>query len=365
MHRCGLGTDRWTRGRRARRAEGDWTFQVEAWSDPWPPGCTTAEIKLPGRPRRRAGERGGRPAVRAGRGRRSRRPARRRRPPAGASPTRCATRAVPPRPGWPRPRPPRCSACLDRHPLRELVTASAALPAAGRPRAGAVGSWYEFFPRSEGAVIDPTGTWTPRSGTFRTAAERLPAVAAMGFDVVYLPPIHPIGTAYRKGPNNTLTPGPTTPARRGRSARADGRPRRHPPRPRARSTTSTPSWPRASELGLEVALDFALQARPTTRGSPSTRSGSRTGPTARSPTPRTRRRSTRTSTRSTSTTTPPGIYAEALRVAAALDRARACGSSGSTTRTPSRCTSGSGSSPRSARPTPTCSSSPRRSPARR
>ena len=47
-----------------------------------------------------------------------------------------------------------------------------------------------------------------RSGTFRTATERLPAVAAMGFDVVYLPPVHPIGTTYRKGPNNTLDPGP-------------------------------------------------------------------------------------------------------------------------------------------------------------
>ncbi|MCD7445754.1 alpha-1,4-glucan--maltose-1-phosphate maltosyltransferase, partial [Streptomyces lincolnensis] len=44
--------------------------------------------------------------------------------------------------------------------------------------------------------------------TFRTAARRLPAIAAMGFDVVYLPPIHPIGHTYRKGRNNTLSPGP-------------------------------------------------------------------------------------------------------------------------------------------------------------
>ncbi len=68
------------------------------------------------------------------------------------------------------------------------------------------GSWYEFFPRSEGATLDP-----PRSGTFATAAKRLPAIAAMGFDVVYIPPVHPIGTTFRKGPNNTLTPGPGDP----------------------------------------------------------------------------------------------------------------------------------------------------------
>jgi starch synthase (maltosyl-transferring) len=66
------------------------------------------------------------------------------------------------------------------------------------------GAWYEMFPRSAGT--DPT-----RSATFDEAAARLPYVASMGFDVLYLPPIHPIGTAFRKGPNNTLTPGPDDP----------------------------------------------------------------------------------------------------------------------------------------------------------
>ncbi|MCP6623589.1 alpha-1,4-glucan--maltose-1-phosphate maltosyltransferase, partial [Klebsiella pneumoniae] len=69
---------------------------------------------------------------------------------------------------------------------------------------------YEFFPRSEGAVKDhTTGAWT--SGNFRTAAQRLDAVAAMGFDVIYMPPIHPIGVQHRKGPNNTLIAGPNDP----------------------------------------------------------------------------------------------------------------------------------------------------------
>ena len=80
------------------------------------------------------------------------------------------------------------------------------------------GSWYEFFPRSEGAKKLPDGSW--QSGTFRTAAKRLPAVAAMGFDVLYLPPIHPIGTINRKGPNNTLTPAPGDPGSPCRSADA-------------------------------------------------------------------------------------------------------------------------------------------------
>ncbi|HEX6984919.1 MAG TPA: alpha-1,4-glucan--maltose-1-phosphate maltosyltransferase [Planctomycetaceae bacterium] len=66
------------------------------------------------------------------------------------------------------------------------------------------GTWYELFPRS---TADEPG----RHGTFRDVEKRLPYVAEMGFDVLYLPPIHPIGRAYRKGPNNTLTPGPDDP----------------------------------------------------------------------------------------------------------------------------------------------------------
>jgi starch synthase (maltosyl-transferring) len=67
-----------------------------------------------------------------------------------------------------------------------------------------VGAWYEMFPRSAGT--DPS-----RGATFDEAAARLPYIAAMGFDVLYLPPIHPIGRSFRKGPNNTLDPGPNDP----------------------------------------------------------------------------------------------------------------------------------------------------------
>jgi starch synthase (maltosyl-transferring) len=63
------------------------------------------------------------------------------------------------------------------------------------------GAWYEMFPRSSGSDPD-------RSGSFGDAAQQLPYIASMGFDVLYLPPIHPIGRAFRKGRNNTLDPGP-------------------------------------------------------------------------------------------------------------------------------------------------------------
>src|SRR5690606_16007308 len=95
----------------------------------------------------------------------------------------------------------RLTAQLGRPPVRSLETESDEILLIVETARAAVGAWYEFFPRSEGAQRRKDGSW--KSGTFRTAAGRLPAVAAMGFDVVYLPPIHPIGVSHRKGPNNS------------------------------------------------------------------------------------------------------------------------------------------------------------------
>ena len=122
------------------------------------------------------------------------------------------------------------------------------------------GSWYEFFPRSEGATRDAkTGTVT--SGTFLTAAERLDAVADMGFDVIYLPPIHPIGEVNRKGPNNTLTPGPEdTGSPWAIGSKDGGHDAIHPELGTFADFDAFVA--RAAELGLEVALDLALQAAP-------------------------------------------------------------------------------------------------------
>ena len=121
-------------------------------------------------------------------------------------------------------------------------------------------SWYEFFPRSQGAEWDEESqTWT--SGTFDSSYERLEAAAAMGFDVVYLPPIHPIGTSFRKGPNNTLDPGPADPGSPWAIGNVEGgHDAIHP------DLGDFDSFDRfvakAKSLGLEVAMDFALQASP-------------------------------------------------------------------------------------------------------
>ena len=122
------------------------------------------------------------------------------------------------------------------------------------------GAWYEFFPRSEGAVTDPE-TGVLRSGTLVTAAERLPAVKAMQFDVVYLPPIHPIGRINRKGPNNTLTPGPDDPGSPWAIGAAEGgHDAIHPDLGTIEDFDAFVA--RTRDLGMEVALDLAIQAAP-------------------------------------------------------------------------------------------------------
>ena len=151
-------------------------------------------------------------------------------------------------------------AALAQRPLREHVSASATYPLLVQRERALVGSWYEMFPRSEGAVRDPeTGRW--RSGTLRTAAERLPAIAAMGFDVVYLTPVHPIGTTYRKGRNNSLTPTPTDPGSPYAIGSPDGG--HDAIHPELGTFADFDAFvERARGLGLEVALDLALQCSP-------------------------------------------------------------------------------------------------------
>ncbi|MFG3662600.1 alpha-1,4-glucan--maltose-1-phosphate maltosyltransferase, partial [Streptomyces sp. NPDC047706] len=149
---------------------------------------------------------------------------------------------------------PEVDAVLARYPLRELVTASGALPLLVERERALFGSWYEFFPRSEGTRERP-------HGTFRTAARRLEAIAAMGFDVVYLPPVHPIGSTFRKGPNNTLCAGPDdvgVPWAIG--SPEGGHDAVHPDL----GTLEDFDWfvERARAHGLEIALDFALQCSP-------------------------------------------------------------------------------------------------------
>jgi len=154
---------------------------------------------------------------------------------------------------------PALTAAINAKPLASLTTDSTELTIrVERARAG-VGSWYEFFPRSEGAKRAKDGSWT--SGTFRTAAKRLPAVAEMGFDVLYMPPIHPIGHAFRKGPNNTLVTAPGDPGSPWAIGSADGgHDAIHPDLGTVKDFSYFLGV--AKKNNLEVALDFALQCAP-------------------------------------------------------------------------------------------------------
>ncbi|MDK7180263.1 DUF3416 domain-containing protein [Corynebacterium riegelii] len=143
-------------------------------------------------------------------------------------------------------------------PLRELLSHGPICDVYVERRQALVNSWYELFPRSTGGV-DAKGN--PVHGTWATTAKALDRVAAMGFDTVYFPPIHPIGEVNRKGRNNTLTPEPGdvgSPWAIGSAA--GGHDTFHPEL--GGEEEFLDMMDHADELGLEIALDLALQAAP-------------------------------------------------------------------------------------------------------
>ncbi|GGW43836.1 alpha-1,4-glucan--maltose-1-phosphate maltosyltransferase [Streptomyces galilaeus] len=250
MRELAPGTDRW--GAEVTLDEvGHWTYTVEAWSDPVTTWRRHAAIKIPadidtGLVLEEGGHLYERAAARVPRG------------PARTVVREAARRllddSLPVAERYAAALAPEVDEVLTRHPFREFVSASAAMPLLVERERALYGSWYEFFPRSEGTPERP-------HGTFRTAARRLPAIAAMGFDVVYLPPIHPIGTTFRKGRNNSLTPDRDdvgVPWAIG--SPEGGHDAVHP----ELGTLEDFGWfvDRAREEGLEVALDFALQCSP-------------------------------------------------------------------------------------------------------
>ena len=149
---------------------------------------------------------------------------------------------------------------IAAQPIRSLITLSDEYRITCERELAGSGAWYEFFPRSEGAVFDAkTKTWT--SGNFKSAAKRLPAVAEMGFNILYMPPIHPIGVAFRKGPNNTLTAGPQDPGSPWAiGSSAGGHDAIHPDLGTEKDFVEFVR--KANSLGLEIAMDLALQASP-------------------------------------------------------------------------------------------------------
>ncbi len=140
-------------------------------------------------------------------------------------------------------------------PDRSLATQyTPALEAICDRRAAVFAAWYEMFPRSQGTVPGV-------HGTFADAAKRLGAIRAMGFDVVYLPPIHPIGHAFRKGKNNTLDVGPDDPGSPWAIGNADGG--HTAVEPKLGTLADFADFVAAARANnLEVALDYALQCSP-------------------------------------------------------------------------------------------------------
>ncbi|WIK59373.1 DUF3416 domain-containing protein [Actinotignum urinale] len=148
---------------------------------------------------------------------------------------------------------------ISRYPLRDFLTESSRFPLAVDRELALAGSWYEMFPRSVGAWKDDDGNWN--SGTLRSASEDLPRIANMGFDIVYLTPIHPIGLTDRKGKNNSLTALPGEPGSPYAIGAAEGgHDAIHPDLGTIDDFDAFVA--RAKELGLEVAMDVALQCSP-------------------------------------------------------------------------------------------------------
>jgi starch synthase (maltosyl-transferring) len=252
------GTDRWLAAI-VPDAPGLWTFRVDGWGDPWATWSHAVEANAA------AGvhpadldndfEDGARLLTRAAR-RVGTGTARRALLLAAAARLRRADALAEDR--LELARSPQVREAMDAEPVRELLTRGAVHRIlVDRPRA-LYGSWYEFFPRSTGGRAEDG---TPRHGTFATAAADLERIARMGFDVVYLPPVHPIGRINRKGPGNTVPAGPGDHGSPWAVGAAEGgHDAIHPDLGTLADFDAFVE--RARGLGLEVALDLALQCAP-------------------------------------------------------------------------------------------------------
>ncbi|MFF1484086.1 alpha-1,4-glucan--maltose-1-phosphate maltosyltransferase [Streptomyces sp. NPDC058319] len=248
------GLDRW-RAVIVPDREGMWTYRVDAWGDPWrswlhgvrakrdagqSAAALAADLESGARLLERLAQQSGRPHV----------------------PLHAAARLR--RADLPLAR--RLEAALGEE-VRELVAASPLRDLLTRGpenriwvdrRRALYGSWYEMFPRSTGGR-DPQGAAV--HGTFATAERELPRIAAMGFDVVYLPPVHPVGRSHRKGPNNTLDAGPEDVGSPWAVGSAEGG--HDAVHPRLGTLADFRAFVSAAAgLGLEVALDLAFQCSP-------------------------------------------------------------------------------------------------------
>ena len=232
---------------------GHWTFTIEAWGDPWRTWLQRANIKIPAGLDIELEFAEG--ALLLDQALAFELPA------ATKSLLMSATTAMrntslPPSVRLAAAVDPKVATAITENPIREQLTMSGPWPLNVQRRRALFGAWYEFFPRSEGALLDP-----PTSGTFSSAAKRLAPIADMGFDVVYLPPVHPIGFTNRKGPNNTLIATDSDPGSPWAiGSDAGGHDAIHPDLGTIKDFDDFVAVTNA--LGMEIALDLALQASP-------------------------------------------------------------------------------------------------------
>ena len=259
----GIDTDRWVASV-VPDTEGMWTFRVDGWSDPWATWVHAIHAKVDAgqdadelandleigarlidRAARRPSERPNRPSLTH-----------------AAEALRDTSLPVASRVALALAEP--VTTIMHERPIRELVTRGRDHQVWVDRRRALFGSWYEMFPRSTGGR-DETGRAV--HGSFVTASKDLDRIAAMGFDVVYLPPIHPIGEVNRKGPNTPELPGGNPVARPGDvgspwaiGSKYGGHDAIHPELGDIDDFDAFVE--RTRELGMEVALDLALQAAP-------------------------------------------------------------------------------------------------------
>jgi starch synthase (maltosyl-transferring) len=249
----GTGLDRWAATIQPDEV-GLWTFRVDAWSDPWATWRHTVEVKVGAaqtpeelandletgaRLLDRAADNGDRALLTSA--------AKKLRDIASPLPARIAEALSEP-----------IHTIMTERPIRELLTKGESYQIWVDRERALFGSWYELFPRSTGGV-DESGK--PLHGTFQTAIGELPRIRDMGFDIVYLPPIHPIGAVNRKGPNNSVLSVPEDVGSPWAIGSEDGgHDAIHPDLGTLEDFRAFVAATR--ELGMEVALDYALNCAP-------------------------------------------------------------------------------------------------------
>jgi starch synthase (maltosyl-transferring) len=247
--------DTWT-GEFVVDALGTWRYTVSAWVDSLESWLWGIERKATAGQDLSLGLRDGAALVLAAADRAPAGPARETLRRLAASMTDSSAAAV----GLPVLLPPEIRALMHAYPDRSAETVrEPALELTVEPLRARFSNWYELFPRSH--ATDRPDESPAGHGTLREAEGRLPYIAQMGFDIVYLPPIHPIGRAYRKGPDNSLTAGPDDPGSPWAIGAAEGGHKSV--HPQLGTLEDFHHFLRAAQdLGMQVALDIALQASP-------------------------------------------------------------------------------------------------------